>query len=255
MPLTVTFDASSNSIGASYSWNYGDFTTGSGSPSSHTYMNDSVYVVTLTITSAAGCATVVSGTDFITVNPLPVADFSIHTNPASSFYTIVNFLDLSASQITSWLWNFGDLSSGSNSSALQNPTHTFADAGTYNVSLVVMNQFGCFDTADLDLTTYGDVIFPNVFTPNPYGSNGGSYSLFDLNNDVFFPHTTGVIDYKLEIFNRWGELIFESDDVKLGWDGYYRGVLCQQGVYVWKAGVKLTNGKIYNLSGDLTLLR
>ncbi len=72
---------------------------------------------------------------------------------------------------------------------------------------------------------------------------------------MFFPYTLGVIDYKLEIFNRWGEQIFESLDVNIGWDGYYRGKLCQQDVYVWKAYLKLNNGMEYTKAGDVTLLR
>jgi gliding motility-associated-like protein len=64
-----------------------------------------------------------------------------------------------------------------------------------------------------------------------------------------------VVDFKFQIFNRWGELIFETFDIKQGWDGYYRGKLCQQDVYVWKAYLKLNNGKIFNKTGDVTLLR
>lgn len=254
-PLTVNFNASSNNNGASFSWDFGDSSTGIGASPSHTYLNDSIYTVTLTITSTTGCITLVGSTGVITVNPLPLANFSINTNPLSSFYTIADFTDLSVSQISSWLWDFGDFSSGSNSSSVQNPSHTFVDAGTYDVQLIVTNQYGCIDTTNSEITTYGNIIFPNVFTPNTDGAPGGSYSLFDLSNDVFFPHTYGVIEYKLYVFDRWGELIFESDDIKQGWDGYYRGKLCQQDVYVWKADIKLNNGKIYNLSGNVTLLR
>ncbi len=70
-----------------------------------------------------------------------------------------------------------------------------------------------------------------------------------------FPEVKGAAIYKLEIFDRWGELIFESDEVRKGWDGYYRGKLCQQDVYVWKAYVKLNTGKKYEKVGDVTLLR
>ena len=254
-PLTVNFNASSNTPGVTYTWDFGDLTTGSGSSALHTYVNDSVYNVILTITSAGGCTTLLGG-NIITVNPLPSADFSINTISSSNLIpSSVAFTDLSLLTITSWQWSFGDSSSSSNSSIIQNPTHIFENAGVYNVQLIIINQFGCMDTAYSEITISGNIIFPNVFTPNKNGPSGGSYSPFDLTNDVFFPYTYGVVDYKLEIFNRWGELIFESDDIKIGWDGYYRGKLCQQDVYVWKANVKLNNGKEYNLCGNLTLLR
>ena len=72
---------------------------------------------------------------------------------------------------------------------------------------------------------------------------------------MFFPYTSGIIKFKLQVFNRWGELIFESNNVDIGWDGYYNGKLCQQDVYIWKAFMKLNNGEEHNNSGDVTLLR
>ena len=62
-----------------------------------------------------------------------------------------------------------------------------------------------------------------------------------------------LIDFK--IFNRWGEQIFESLDVKQGWDGYYNGIICQQDVYVWKVTGKYSNGKSFTKAGDVTLMR
>jgi gliding motility-associated-like protein len=106
----------------------------------------------------------------------------------------------------------------------------------------------------MDIVVGGGVIFPNAFTPNPNGPSGGIYDPTSMDNNIFFPYTSGVAEYKLEIFDRWGELIFESDEVRRGWDGYYRGKLCQQDVYVWKASVKLNTGKTYNGVGDVTLL-
>jgi gliding motility-associated-like protein len=100
-----------------------------------------------------------------------------------------------------------------------------------------------------------DIQFPNAFTPNVDGPNGGAYNINDLNNDIFFPYTTGVTDYHLLIFNRFGEVIFESKDIKVGWDGYYGGKLCQQDAYVWKANVKFFDGRSYNKTGSVTLLK
>jgi len=87
------------------------------------------------------------------------------------------------------------------------------------------------------------------------GSNGGAYSLSGPEMDyVFHPFWEGVETYHLQIFNRWGVLIYTSYDVMKGWDGYYNGALCQQGVYVWKCTGTFANGKTFELVGDVTLL-
>ena len=121
--------------------------------------------------------------------------------------------------------------------------------------MIVSTLKGCFDTANVVIDTKADVIFPNAFTPNDLGESGGYYNVNSLDNDIFFPRTSGVVEYSLQIFNRWGELIFESNDIKQGWDGYYSGKLCETGVYVWKARVKMNNGYLFRKMGDVTLLR
>ncbi|MES2592524.1 MAG: PKD domain-containing protein [Bacteroidota bacterium] len=253
-PLTVSFNAVSGNAGATYTWSFGDGALGAGSTVSHTYLTDNVYTATLTITSAAGCTSAVGNTSVITVNPLPDAAFSADPNPVSSLNPIVNFTDLSTITISSWLWNFNDSTSTSNISMLQNPMHVYSGIGIYNAQLIVTNQYGCRDTAYNEIIVGAEIIFPNAFTPNSDGPSGGAYDINNLDNNIFFPYTSGVIDFEIQIFNRWGELIFESFDIKKGWDGYYRSKLCQEGVYIWKARVKLINGKTYNKTGDVTLL-
>jgi len=131
----------------------------------------------------------------------------------------------------------------------------YSVVGIFQIQLISTNQFGCSDTATKSVTTDADVIFPNAFSPSTSGPNGGTYSHNNTDNNVFFPYTAGVSEYKMQIFNRWGELIFESNDISIGWDGYYRGVICPQDVYVWKAYLKLNNGKTFNKTGDVTLLQ
>ena len=107
----------------------------------------------------------------------------------------------------------------------------------------------------------GMIMFPNAFTPNPYGATGGAYPCTgdqiwaDNNNDIFYPLFSGVVDYQLEIYNRWGEKIFITNDICIGWDGYVNGVLAPQDVYVWKVSVVYKNGEPYKEYGSLTLLR
>jgi gliding motility-associated-like protein len=76
-----------------------------------------------------------------------------------------------------------------------------------------------------------------------------------FNNNIFFPIYKGVDEFEMQIFNRWGELLFETKDVRQGWDGYYRGQLCQQDVYVWRVKVTFLDGGEMTDIGDVTLLR
>jgi gliding motility-associated-like protein len=91
--------------------------------------------------------------------------------------------------------------------------------------------------------------------PSKLGPNNGFYDEVDYKNEVFHPYADGVVEYKLFIFNRWGEQLFLSEDIKIGWDGYYKGKLSSQDVYVWRAIGKFTNGSPFDLRGNVTLLR
>ncbi len=71
----------------------------------------------------------------------------------------------------------------------------------------------------------------------------------------FMQRSKGSVAYELNIFNKWGELLFVSKDINIGWDGYYRGQLCQQDAYVWKVKAKFADGSTVVKSGDLLLLR
>ena len=123
---------------------------------------------------------------------------------------------------------------------------------------MAISEDGCVDSLNVqDTFTETDcyIRFPNAFLPNKGGSIGGYYSrLTDGNNMIFHPVYSGVVDYNLRIYSKQGHLVFESDDIYLGWDGYYHGELCASGVYVWRAEGKFRNGHQYVLSGDLTLV-
>jgi gliding motility-associated-like protein len=192
----------------------------------------------------------VSATMDLTIRPTPEADFSPSTYTANILNDPVIFTNKSI-KASKYSWDFGD---GSTATAVS-PTHNFQSVGFYDVTLVAYNQYGCTDTATKKILVISDIQFPNVFTPNQGGSNGGIYNVNDYSNDVFFPYTSGVTEYDLKIFNRWGELIFQSNELSVGWDGYFNGKLCQQDGYVWKADVKFFDGRTYNKTGSVTLLR
>jgi gliding motility-associated-like protein len=96
---------------------------------------------------------------------------------------------------------------------------------------------------------------PNAFTPNPSGSPGGIYDPTNVNNDIFHPVIRGTEKYVFSIFSRWGELLFETKNPEEGWDGYYKGKMCTQDVYIWKIAATFIDGKTYNKTGDVLLLK
>jgi gliding motility-associated-like protein len=187
---------------------------------------------------------------FVTIRPVPTANFSASTYTAYIPNDPISSTNQSTNAST-YYWYFGD---GGFSNAT-NPIHNYPTVGFYTVGLIAINQYGCKDTTEQVITAISDVQFPNVFTPNTGGSNGGTYNVNDFSNDVFFPYTAGVTEYNLMIFNRWGELIFQSRDIMTGWDGYFNGKLCQQDAYVWKAEIKFFDGRKYDKTGSVTLLR
>lgn len=235
----------------SWYWTFGDGTSSSSQNPTHTYNTPGTYSVTLSVGTNGGCASTNSSAPYIIhAYPHPVAIFSINSHTLNLPYDSLVCTNQSQGAI-SYNWHFGD----GGTSTTVNPHYMYNSVGHYIIQLVATNIYGCTDDTTQEVYTTSSVVFPNAFTPNTDGPNGGGYTYGDLTNDVFFPYTSGVTEFKMQIFNRWGELIFESLDVKQGWDGYYRGKLCQQDVYVWKAFIKFNNGKTFNKTGDVTLLR
>jgi len=221
----------------------------------HAYNATGTYYAVYTITNACGNTVV----DSIEINVGTVGDnvdldVTFWWDESQTSCQAVQFYNLSSSANT-YIWDFGD----GVTSNVANPEHFYTDAGTYDILLIANNDNNCPDTIFVPNAVFaetgGTIDFPNAFTPNTSGSNGGYYDPNSVDNDVFFPVFKGVEEYKLMILNRWGELIFESEDQNIGWDGYYRDQLCQQDVYIWKAKVKFTNGKEETFVGELHLIR
>ncbi len=187
----------------------------------------------------------------LTLYPSPVSAFS----PSKIVCFVPNdkvvYTNQSVNAI-SYIWSFGD---GTPNTTLTNPSHNYTKVGKYITQLIAENNFGCTDTSEIEITVSGQIITPTGFTPDPNGPNDGKYIPGDLSNNIFLPYADGVTDYHLMIFNRWGELIFESVDITIGWNGYYRGKLCQQDTYVWKIEAKFNDGRDYIDKGSVTLLR
>ena len=158
-----------------------------------------------------------------------------YTNPSANFFSRdsvfvglneINFSNESRNA-TDFFWDFGD----GTTSDERSPTKNYRFEGEYEVTLIAFNtindSIACTDTASKFITVQpvGDIIVPNAFTPVEGGPTGGAVNPFDrFNNTVFYPVIRKeFVDLKFEVFNRWGEPIFQSTTINIGWDGYVNG--------------------------------
>jgi gliding motility-associated-like protein len=246
-PVDVVFNPTGTNNG-NCQWNLGNgVILNNCGPVTGTYSSFGCYDVSLQVTSSAGCTSTLTLEDIVCVNPQPEASFVVSPQQLSNFDPTANFTNTSSGHV-SQIWNFGD---GSGTSSQANPQHTYPqESGYYYVTLVVANSHGCIDSAMQLVTVENEVIFyiPNTFTPDG-----------DLFNEQFLPIFTAGFDiynYQLLIFNRWGEVIFESNDARFGWDGTYGGNICPDGTYIWQIKYKeLGKDKHQEIRGHFHLLR
>lgn len=191
---------------------------------------------------------------YIEVFEVPFAQFDVQPKEVFIPNQAIVCFNYSAGEGLQFQWDFGD----GNTSNERSPQHYYQFEGEYTITLIASNQ-QCSDTAisesPVTAIPSGGVRAPNAFTPNPDGSNGGKIDPESTNNDVFYPVVENATVYELQIFNKWGELLFVSTDQTIGWDGYYRGRLCQQDVYVWKVKATLVDRSEVLMVGDVSLLR
>lgn len=190
----------------------------------------------------------------ITVHAKPQAKFEITPEQAVLPDDEIRFLNYSSNSIK-FNWDFGD----GTESDLYEPRHSYSKFGNYNVQLIAKSEYGCTDTLIVRNAFPGSeyyILFPNAFVPNPDGPSGGYYSSkSDEASLVFHPSFSGVSEYQLRIFSKRSILIFESNDINIGWDGYFKGELVQPGVYIWKVRGNFRNGEPFVKMGDVTLLK
>ncbi|MBS1647204.1 MAG: gliding motility-associated C-terminal domain-containing protein, partial [Bacteroidetes bacterium] len=239
-PLCTSFSVTSSTSVIGYSWSLGNGATATTASPSMCYTVAGTTPIKVVVTDLNGCTN--SATTLVMVLPVPQANFDYSPQPVGILDPNVQFTNTSLQGGTASHWNFGD---GNTSSAL-NPTHTYADTGSYQVTLIVASAQGCADTLVKTIVINDDyaLYVPNAFTPNG-----------DNLNDVFLPIANGIKEYTLYIYDRWGNLTFQSKDVTKGWDGTKGAVLVQADVYVWKIDVTNVQNKVKSLLGIVTLLR
>jgi len=250
-PLCVNFNCTTANI-TNYAWDFGDNNNNTSSLQNplHCYKSSGSFDVTLTVTDGNGCTSTITKKAWIMVYPVPVADFSLSPQPTTVLNSTITFTDLSVGANT-WSWVFGELSSGvNNTSVLQNPLHTYKDSGYYDVTLWVENAFGCKDSITKQLRILGDYVVyaPNAFTPND-----------DRLNDTWNVKGIGIDieHFELYIFDRWGNLIYYTEDLNKGWNGHanHGKEIAQQDVYVWKVFTRDFLGGKHSYIGHLSLVR
>jgi gliding motility-associated-like protein len=200
------------------------------------------YVLKGIVTNSAGCVNTISY--IVRAYTRPVADFLFTPDKPVEGEDEVNFSNFSSGAgRLSFSWYFASNVAISNE---KNPAYMFNNKGVYPVALVVQNDIGCADTAVKIVNVNPSFTFfaPNAFTPNG-----------DERNENFTPVTRGVRSYELRIYNRWGMLLFKSNDSAEGWNGRFSGEDCKQDVYVWKVNLTTLSGDIKQYSGVVTLLR
>lgn len=259
--VTVTFyNESFNS--KDFTWDFGDgsplIKTNNAAPIEHTYVNTSyltkVFSITLKAQSPGGQVDYITLLDSVTVYPSP--DIFFEARPDTVFLPDAEILFVNDTKPfggTLFEWDFGDGST----STQPNPTHSYEKSGVFDVTLKATTQDGCeaikIIPAIVTVRDGGIIKMPNAFTPVRDGSKGNQMG--SGINDVFAPgYHAGLKKYKLMIYNKWGELLFESNEVNTGWDGYYKGVLCQEDVYVFKVIAQGADGDTKEIFGDLTLI-
>ncbi|MBN1598575.1 MAG: PKD domain-containing protein [Bacteroidales bacterium] len=240
MPHTISF-INSSEYADEYLWEFGDGSISTAANPSYTYYEAGIYRVKLTVRGAGGES---SYCDTARVYILPNAFFELAPRYVYVNDEPVHFFNLSdnADIIE---WNFGD---GTTSNEF-NTQHIYREEGTYEVTLSVWTENSCFDLYKMENAVFvepsGVVEFPNAFRPN---------SPLEENREFKPGIIDHVDDYHLMIFNRWGEMIFESFNQDIGWDGKYKGSPAKPNVYIWKVTGTYSDGRGFTKTGDVTLM-
>lgn len=230
-------------------WNFGVDTSSAQNPKDICFPKPGFYDVTLTVTSKEGCPSTLKKDLYLETYKTPKADFTANPYTVSKYDPTIQFYDQSSSDVISWRWDLGDgkIISPNN----KKPLHKYEVGVTaiYTVKLFVVNDNGCVDSIYKQVEVLPEFAFyiPNAFTP----------FRVDGTNDTFFGKGVGINEYHIWIFDRWGNMVFNTADIGEGWDGRANnGVdIAQQDVFVWRVRLTDVFGKRHDYIGTVTLVR
>ena len=229
--------------GQTFRWDFGDGNTSTLSSPTHLYNSVGTYRVKLVAIDSATCNIIDSTEHTITVNPNPVADFSFAPLvPEVNKPTI--FTNLSSGGVR-YKWEFGDGDSVIKTTP-DTVLHQYNSTGTFMACLITFNQFGCSDTACKPVQAIVQPLLdvPNAFTPGRFGRNS-----------IIKVEGFGIGKLSWKIYNRWGQVVYETSDRKGGWDGTFKGQPQPMDVYAYTLDVEFNDGTKARKTGDITLIR
>ena len=207
-PLDVNFKDMSYPNVVKWNWDFGDGKTSSQQNPSHTY-SAGTYTINLKVEGQSGCKGELDIPNLIKAYPKPTVWFDPQPKVTTIEDPTIDFINQSTNG-NSWMWNFGENGSSSNTSTDENPSHTYKNEGVYDVWLVASTDKGCLDSVMIQVRVIVDEIeIPNVITPNGDGVN----DYFVIKNIEHVETST------LRIYNRWGTKIFEASPYKNDWNG------------------------------------
>ena len=224
-PHQVSFtNQSTTNTTTTYLWNFGDGSTSNSVHAVHQYLNTGSFNVTLEMTTGGFCVQELAllQENLVNTYPVPIAAFDVDPNQVDILTPLVNITNLGDEEVDCY-YNFGD--GGSMQDC--NGQYLYSDGGNYTITQTLINEFGCVNNASGEVSISGSVFYaPTSFTPNSDGIN-----------DYWMPVILGANSYRLRIFNRWGELIWETLDSETPWLGE-KGLdgnhFCPDGLYVWE---------------------
>ncbi len=233
----------------SWLWDFDDLSSSTAQNPTHDYALAGNYNVSFTVSTVEGC----SDTYTDSVSGAPNADFTVFPIETTTANPVIDFTDATSGDAVSWSWFFGD----GNDTTIVAPdfvagnimTHTYDSAGTYTILLLTKNLDGCVDTAIRYLHIMEEYIVftPSAFTPNKDGIN-----------DAFMPIGIGIDpdNFNLSIYNRWGDKIYETEDINKPWDGRGNGGkrAAQTEVYIWVLKTVDPNKAKHEYIGHVTLI-
>jgi gliding motility-associated-like protein len=252
-PITFTFynNSTNNTQIASTYFNFGngeDTLVQGVEPVSSYFTHARLYSVQVQVTSVFGCTYEAFFPNIVEVYPLPYADFVFSANPTTELETMVEVLNNSSSNVVTW--NYQSPGSVPNASSEVNPTFWFEPGviNAYDVQLIVESDHGCFDTVVKTLNVVPAITF---FAPNTFTPNGDEFN----QTWQFFAAGIDASNFKLSIYNRWGQVIWETNDPSRAWDGTFNNAPVQSGIYTWKAVLKdMYSDGIQELSGMINVM-
>ena len=230
----------------SYAWNFGNDDLDSIAIPTYVYLQPGIFSPSLILTDTFGCQDSIKYENLIRVANIPTADFTaspleVHISDAAVYFTN------KSNDADRFIWTFGNENNlGVGTSEDDNPNWIFPRAGNYEVQLLALSDLGCFDTASLNIRVIDDRLFiSNVITPNGDGVN-------DAFN--FIGDHSSMTNFKCAIYNRWGTLIFDTNNPGFNWDGSLHGEIVSPGTYFYTIEYDGFNNESFSFKGELSVL-